>query len=408
MKNRIYFSLIFLLAAYLSHSQVTRTIVYEGKEITMLAWNNRMQEHFSFPGMQAFIIVGDSNNTTEQIFETDPLRRYPANDMESYSCFYYLAAKDFTNKPPASFLEHLIESIYKQDLIDRNRVHLVWQLRHSPNLILHNNVGLDSLISSETIVHPGDSIDSVWSSVLKKQTKKQYSIPRMQDMEERIKEEEKRELAQLYRLRKGKLFFELTIGRHQINQAYKTAADTVTMVDFTKLKTLWGINIGYHFSRLIYGALDVGIMYSGKQKRINSIDWGSGGGVTVRASGQAAAMIRYGLIIGWVPYQKERFNVVVNLAAGRLTAIAGGGTATRSIGSGGSNATNISKKKEQTIYIRPTTGIIYKFSSQFYFTSQIQYMIAGLAQPFGSVSALTGLAINMGLGFSISTKKYKE
>lgn len=409
MKYRVCI-LFFLLGTLTVYSQVTRVMPYNGNDIAMLAWNNRMQEHFSFPGMQVFIIIGDSAKTLKEIFDADEIHRYPAKDMNSYSCFYFLKKNAFlNNKPLAPFLTQLIGFFYEQDLIDRNRVHLVWQNDKQADTLLHKTATIDSLVSSETIMKPMLTAQMVWLSVRDKQTKKQYTVPRMQDMEEKTKEENRREIQESYKHRKGDLFFALTIGRHQIDKQYKTATDTVTMVDFTKLKTLWGIQIGYYFAKRFHGAFDIGIMYSGKQKRINNIDWGSGGGVTVRGSGQAGAMIRYGIAVGWLPIQKDRFSVLLNLSAGRLTAIAGGGTATRTIGGGGGgNTTDIIQKKEYTHYIRPTTGIEYKLSRLFYFTSQLQFMIAGLKQPLGSVTAFTGWSVNIGLGFSVATKKNKN
>ena len=113
---------IILLLAFCFHSvnaQVKRSFIYEGKSIEFIAQNNRMQNIFNFPGMKAFIIIGDSSKSLIEIYTWDKLRQLPISGMNDYACFYYLKDTNLLNN---KFMKGFVNQNYESDYIDRKSV----------------------------------------------------------------------------------------------------------------------------------------------------------------------------------------------------------------------------------------------------------------------------------------------
>lgn len=414
--SRLLLILGLLFHSSLGHAQVRRSFDYRGETIELLAQNNRVENNFNFPGMRMFIIVGEAGKPLDSIYLMDTLRQMPVSGMKDYACFYYLQYNGFfKDTAVAPFLSAFISYCYKEDYIDRNSVHFVWNNNKDTfpcQLFNEPKEGISSVsvltestpISCDSILLAPRSAENIWQTGHTAKTTVTYTVPGVLEMEEKENEKLRNIITAGYRLKKGNIFFQFTGGSHHIGNEYRTAFDTNTLVDFTKYKTLWNLTAGYYFTNQLFANADLAFIYSGKQKNIDGIDWDNGNGITIRGTGYAGAMIRYGLGIGWLPYTKNRLDIVLNIEAGRLRAIAGGGDATRTIGGGGSNYTNIVKEKEKSIYYNIKAGILYRLGNTFYVTSNFQYAVSTFKQPIGSVTAFTGWSYNSGIGFSIPTK----
>jgi hypothetical protein len=410
-----YYTILFLAFCFHSvNAQVKRSFIYEGTSIDFIAQNNRMQNIFSFPGMKAFIIIGDSSKSLIDIYTSDKLRQFPVSGTNDYACFYYLKDTNLLNNTTIKkFLKGFVNQNYESDYIDRNSVNLVWQTnKHRiPNYIFTKP---DTIISSKFILNDSDSIsdrsyifstpEQIWDESKSSANITSYLVPSFLEMEENEKLR-KKELNKMNE-KNGGIYFQFTNGLHYINKESKTEIDSSIALDFTKFKTIWNINIGYSFTPRLFSTIDFAFIYTGEQKNINSVTFNNNGGITVSGSGYVGAMIRYGLGMGWRPYSRNRLDILLILAAGQLIAKAGGGSVSRTIGgSGNINSTEIYQKNEQTNYYNLSTGINYRLNSFFYLTGNIQYNQSKLKQPIGSVNAFTGLSINGGFGFTIPTKK---
>ena len=420
--NRYYIILFLAFCFHSVNAQVKRSFIYEGKSIEFIAQNNRMQNIFNFPGMKAFIIIGDSSKSLIEIYTWDKLRQLPITGMNDYTCFYYL--KDtylLNNSTIKNFMKGFINQNYESDYIDRNSVNLVWQTNKQkipnyiftkPDTIINNKFILnncDSITDTDSIIDRSyvfSTPEQIWKKSKSPANITSYLVPSFLEME--VKEIEilrKKELNKMIE-KKGNIYFQFTNGLHYINKESKTDIDSSMALDFTKYKSLWNINIGYSFTHRLFTTIDFAFIYTGEQKNINGINFNNNGGITVNGSGYGGAMIRYGLGMGWRPYNRNRLDILLILTAGQLIAKAGGGSVTRTIGaSGNGNSTEINQKFEQTNYYNLSTGINYNLNSSFYFTGNIQYNLSILKQPIGSVNAFTGLSINCGFGFTIPTKK---
>lgn len=416
--NRNYIILFLAFCFHNVNAQVKRSFIFEGTSIEFFAQNNRLQNIFSFPGMKAFIIIGDSSKSLIEIYTSDKLRQLSISGMNDYACFYYLKDTNLLNDTTIKkFLKGFVNQNYESDYIDRNSVNLVWQTnKHRiPNYIFTKP---DTIINSKFILNDSisdsdsDSIsdrsyifstpERIWDKSKSSANITSYLVPSFLEMEEGEKLKKINKSKEI----NGNIYFQFTTGLNYINKNFKTDFDSSMLVDFTKYKTIWNINIGYYFTRRLFTSIDFAFIYTGKHKNINGITRNDNGGITVNGSGYGGAMIKYGVGLGWLTYSSNSLDILLTLAAGQLTAKTGGGSVTRTIGgSGGSNSTSTMEKKEQTNYYNILTGVNYKLNSSFYFTGNIQYNISKLKQPIGSISAFTGLSINTGLGFSIPSKK---
>jgi len=83
-------------------------------------------------------------------------------------------------------------------------------------------------------------------------------------------------------------------------------------LDFTKYKKIWNLNIGYSFAPRLFSTIDFAFIYTGKQQNINGITFKNNEGITINGSGYGGAMIRYGLGMGWLPYSRNRLDILLN------------------------------------------------------------------------------------------------
>ena len=247
------------------------------------------------------------------------------------------------------------------------------------------------------------SANYIWQKSKKSKTAIHYPIPSLADMEQKEEQEQYQRIMTGFDKKRGDVFFQATVGRHEINGNCRTGFDTATLVDFTRFKTLWNINAGYFITNRLSFNAEMAFIYSGKKKEVDSIDWNGGSGITVTGSGYAGAMVRYGIGLGWVPYHNNRIDIITSFSLGRLNTFAAGGGGTKTVGGGSSNM-DIVKEKRQTDYYNLMAGFSYRLSSTFYFTSNFQYNSSKLDQPIGSVNAFTGWSLNAGLGLIIPTK----
>jgi hypothetical protein len=201
------------------------------------------------------------------------------------------------------------------------------------------------------------------------------------------------------------VFIQFTGGSHRIPERYRTSFDTATRTDLSRLKTVWSLKAGYYFADWLGVGGLLAFSYSGKQKNIDSVRWGNSGGITVNGSGNAAAMVRFGLVTRLQPYRTRGLLIYVDIDGGGVRAIAGGGKAQRTIGGGGGGSTTIVKRKQTNLFVSLAPGLLLRLGRIVYLTGNWQYTFSKLKEPFGSVNALTGHGINVGLGFSIPPKK---
>lgn len=402
------------------HAQITqirRVYSFNNTTIEVLVQSNRMQNNFAFPGMKAFIIIVNSGNTLDTIYENDKLRKIPIGGMNDYACFYYIKAADWLNNETLKqFLEDFTKWCYETDYINRNEVHLVWQ--GSSNKIdcnIFSDLGeitgsvhiLSDKLNSDCNTYVANTANEVWQKSQSGKTSVQYEVLDMKEMRQLQNENQQKAIYKSIKKSKGDIFLQITIGSHHIGSQYKTEFDKNTLVDFTNHKTLWNLRAGYYFSNRLYSNVDVALIYSGKQENIDNINWDDPGGITVNGSGYAGAMIRCGLGLGFVAYTHSRLSINTGIDSGIINAIAGGGTANRTIG-GGDNDTDIEKQSQKSIYYNIYAGLNYRIGKSFSLNSNLQYNISAFKQPIGSVSAFTGISVNLGLGITISTKNKDE
>lgn len=414
-----HFVLLFILAGtFPAMAQVGRSYLYRGYAVQVLAQNNRMPNSFGFPGMKAFIIVGDSANTPAITYARDALRQMPVSRMHDYACFYYIKYSSWENDTALHhFLQGFIAWCYQTDYIDRNEVYLVWQ-NESGNIPCSGFNKLADIVSSVAVLsnsytpqcaaYTVASADTIWKRSHGARTTVKYAVPGITDIEQAEKEKQARAALQSFHQSRGDAFLQVMAGRHHIGNAYRTTFDTTTLVDFSKIKTLWSIKAGYHFTNRLFATLDAAFIYSGKQKHIDHIDWANPNGITVSGSGYAGAMIRYGLGVGLIAYRINRISITTGLDAGSLSTMAGGGKVTRTIGGGGNNNPDVAKHRQRGTYTNIYAALHYRLGKQFFFTTNIQYKIAPLKQPIGSVNAFTGISFNAGLGVIIPTQNKDE
>ena len=411
---------ILSLVFFLVNAQEKRIFTYKSEPVNFLAQNNRMTDHFSYPGMNVYVLIGDSSASLDSLYHNDEFRQMPISGIKDYSCFYYLQYNIFlTNTEIIEFLKNFIYYNYDKDLVNRNKVHLIWLAKdyglrcdtiEKLNKViasLHTTAKVQSDTCTSTVqIH--SSVADTWQQAAATRTSITYAVPGFLEMEEKQRIEKSNNLSKRYSSWSNQLFFQITGGKHTIGTPYRTDFDTSTLVDFARIKTIWNIVAGYHISNRVALIVNAGFMYSGKHKQVDGINWGGGGGITVNGSGYAGAMIRYGLGARFIPHIKKRLTVHIDLLAGKMKVIAGGGEGTRTIGGGGGSADDILKKKGNTIYYVLGPGINYRLEKSFHFTSNLQYKIAPLKESIGSVTAFTGISFNAGIGFNFSTKREKN
>jgi hypothetical protein len=405
---------LLLGCCHIAGAQVQRTYSDHGVSVKVLVQNNRMENNFGFPGMNAFIIIGGNGLVPENIYSIDKIRTMPVSGMNDYACFYYVSADEIRHFSSfKTFLTGFIDWCYRTDYIDRNTTTVVWQGPDSHLVPCAAWDGLNTIAAGIYILDGTEdmactrfiapSANYIWQKNKKSKTAIHYPVPGLADVEQTEEEEHHKRFLAGFDKKRGDVFFQVTGGRHEISKNCRTGFDTSTLVDFTRFKTLWNISTGYYITNRLFFNAELAFIYSGKKKQVDRIDWNGGSGITVTGSGYAGAMIRYGIGLGWLPYHNNRIDIITSFSLGRLNTFAAGGGGTKTVGGGSSNM-DIVKEKRQTNYCNLMAGFNYRLSSTFYFTANFQYNFSKLDQPVGSVSAFTGWSLNAGLGLIIPTK----
>jgi hypothetical protein len=416
MKKILYYVLLQAVCIN-THAQEKRLFVYKNKAIPFLFYNNRMLGGVIFPGMDVYIIVGGHGTNAKQTFDKDEYRKLTPAGMSDYTWFYYIGSNEFiTDSCFGSFLLHFIAYNFDNDFFNRNKVHLIL-VDANENLQCQTLKALKDIVASVTIfadskmkgcdakMNRQGSVHDIWQHNKSLKTSVVYPVPTLDEMELKNAKRQQAESEKMLSIWKGNIVFQMTVGSHNIASQYRCGFDTSTLVDFSKLRTLWTFNIGYHITNWVSFNVNGGFIYSGKKKQIDSVSWGNG--ITVSGSGYAGAIMKYGIGLKLMPYHSKRVSPFAGVDAGALTAIAGGGKGTKTIGNGGGGNSNITKAKEHTTYWSLSTGLDYRANRTIYFTGNIQYTISSFSKPIGSVNAFTGASINFGIGLSFSTKTTK-
>lgn len=391
---------------FVSTEYQSRIFVYKGQKISYLACSNRIGSDLSFPGMKVCIIVGAPDQTAEALFTSDPLRNVRISGMADYACFYYLPySKNFEEPGIKEFVKQFIGFNYDSDMFNRNKVFLIWKnktvdLTEQTVVLLHPEVAAIGTYD-EADHHDDDSlffhIDKASISFLTANysTSVSYNIPDMPEAEEKRRQRYVQKLGYL----KKTFFFKITLGQNNIGDPNRTDHDLETLMDFSEHKMIWNIQTGYHITDRIAPFVNFGIIYSGKSKSINNIDFTSDN-IVIDGSGSGGGMIRYGVGLRLIPYKRNRFSTFLDLMSGGVTVIAAGGSGTITVGSG--NTTEIITKKERSRFYSLSGGFNCRLSNFFYITSNLAYDISPLKQPIGSVTSFTGLSFHAGVGFTLS------
>lgn len=408
------FALLWGCCCHRAAAQVQRTYTHLGIPVQVLVQSNRMENNFDFPGMNALIIIGAGGQQAADAYRRDKLRTMPVSGMNDYACFYYLSAAEAGQFSSfKTFLAGFVNWCYRTDNIDRNTTTVVCLGADSGRLSCASFAGLDTIAAGIHILGPtadtacapfiAPSENYIWQSIRQSKTAIRYPVPGFAQMEQRAETEQQQRAMAGFAKKRGDVFFQATVGRHQIGQPYHTGFDTATLVDFTRFKTQWHFTAGYGISHRLWLQAELAFIYSGKKKQVDSIDWHGSGGITVTGSGYAGAIIRYGVGLGCIPYHHRRIDIITGCSLGRLSALAAGGGGTKTVGSGSSN-TDIARDTRQTSYGSLLAGARYRLSNTFYAAANFQYTISAFAQPLGSVNAFTGWSLNAGFGFVIPTK----
>ncbi|GAA0534359.1 hypothetical protein [Chitinophaga japonensis] len=397
------------------HAQEHRSFTYQGQALPYLAQNNRMPDHFSFPGMQAYIIIGDMHTTPETLYAQDSLHRLPLYGMQAYACFYYLPANQWLQDTAVQdFLEQFIAHLYERDFINRNKVHLVWldTIALSCDTLQALHTCLASLAALPgnkmahcSAVHVYASAKQTWSHNASRHTSVTYAVPGVLDMETRQVAKAKAQKQAAAMVWKHHWLLQFAAGVHLVGSQYHTDFDDETLVDFTRHKTLWDLRAGYYLSDALALFFNGALIYAAKQQTVDEINWNSEQ-VTINGSGSSGAMLRYGLGIRLLPFGPRRFSPWLDAVAGGVWVMAGGGSGTRTVGwGGGGTSSEIRKHTERGIFYALAAGVQYRLSRLFYVAPGVQYTVSPLPAPVGSVSAFTGVTLNAALGVVIPGRR---
>jgi hypothetical protein len=400
--------------------QVTRSFQYEGKTIPYLAQNNRMDNVFSQPGFQVFILIADSLQSLDALYAGDSMRLVKPTGMRDYTCFYYLPYCLIGDGQGYRMIDSFIQSIYYKDFIDRNRIFLIpgaqatIRICKATSQISAFEIGIyvrtdTARNSCAASFYPAESSMEIWlhSKNIRDGVPEKYSIPGFAEME-RTSDRRKRLERQIEaRHFNKKVFVTAAAGPQFVGARQQVAFDTTTLVDFTDYKTVWSFYSGYHLHDRLAAFAGFSFLYSGKRKQIDNIDWDDPNGIKISGSGKAAAMYRYGAGFRLVPFSHAKSCIILDVFGGRQKAVAGGGTATRIIG-GGSNTNEITRQEQTGHFITVSGGGVYLFNPVFGLNANLIYNHAPLDAPVGSVSGFSGLSFNLGLSVYFNTGNRRD
>ncbi len=194
-------------------------------------------------------------------------------------------------------------------------------------------------------------------------------------------------------------WLELHMGRWQQATGSRTDFDTLTLTDLSKYHLMFGFEVRYHINT--HWSVHVGsdFMIIPKERKINSISWGSGG-LNVDATGKGGLVMPYGAGVRYSLDKKLRPHF--SAAVGSTFMFIGGGKASGGLGSINKS---IYKRKESLFRYALGTGFELPLSKGAAFQLSAQYSFSSqLNPPLASVDRFEGFSIFFGLQFLLNKK----
>lgn len=403
-----------LSLALRAQGQQHRTFRCGGEIMPYLAQNNRVENVFSVPGFQVFLVLGDSAQPLEALYARDSLRRIKPSGMGEYACFYYLPHRLAQTGGGFKAIDSFVRHVHREDFIDQNRVFLVAGGRAAQRFC--GGMAKDASSFAVKIYCLGDSLcpepahrassaQEIWRHSQTEVGHKTdvYPVHGFSEMEQALKTRRARQNRLLASDFGKKIYVSVAAGPQFIRKGQRAAFDTATLVDFTEHKTVWSLSGGYYVRKRLGVSAGFSFLYSGKQKQLDSIDWDNPDGIKITGSGKAAAMYRYGVGLRFVPLSHPRGSIVMDVFGGGQRAIAGGGTATRIIG-GGSGTNEIAKQKQAGHFLSVSVGGLFMLGPMWGLGGNLSYNHAPLEAPIGSVEGFSGLSCQFGLSVYFNTR----
>ncbi|SFC13941.1 hypothetical protein SAMN05421780_10357 [Flexibacter flexilis DSM 6793] len=411
MSTKYLFIFLIIISLNTANAQVNRVFVYNGKEISFLAQNNRISNSFTFHGMSVFIIVAAQGTNLNDVYLNDSLRLQKVRGIKDYTCFYYISDTVINNVNFTRFWSNFIDYNYQRDNFNRNNISLIWQsdkdiacdtIGRVANMFINISIYKSDHKITEcdySFIRPYISARHTWQARNYINPLRAYEAASMVSvMNEKL---HTREIDSFPCRRQ--IFIDFTIGYQHINKGVRSQFDEETLVDFAKIRMLWQLETGYFMSSRLGAMAHFGFIYSGKKKEINRIGRDSTTGkLAISGSGYAGAMLRYGLGLRGVVYSQKELNLYADIEAGRTYAVAGGGQADITLGGGGNQTKNITTKKQRGYYYGGAITAAYAVSPLVRLIGNTQYYLSPLPTEMGSVRAFTGFSINVGLAFNFS------
>lgn len=387
--------LLHLLGSILLSAQKQQSFIYKHKNITY--YRVAHDEGSSLlPGasLHLHIDVGimaiDSLAGQQNLMQAAG-RKHPA-------VHYFIDGSSLRDDNLAEFIEVFIEDYYYIDFFDRNSATLFLDGNFQPGC--EELRKLNDYVATVRLKNTPDcglpfvkSWDDADGKIYR--TAVTYTVATIKEMEDWKGSLKSAEVAAIV---SKNLFITASGGYHAINKANKTSFDNETLVDFNRLNTIWSLTAGYYFTPRSAAFANFSFIYSGKQKNVNIVQDPLGQGITVEGSGNAGAIYQVGAGYRYLPYINRRLSIYNELSLGRITAVAGGGTGSTSIGGTGADHRDIHKKKEKAVYADLSVGAIYRAGSNLAFTSALTYNISKFDDPIGSIRSFSGLSFLLGIG----------
>ncbi|MFP9100501.1 hypothetical protein ACLI09_15745 [Flavobacterium sp. RHBU_24] len=404
-------SVITLLLAFTSNllfAQDIRVFTYNGHETQFAVYSNRKNGDVKLPGYNVSIIMGDKDQELSDIFQNDTLKNGEAISMVNFSYFYYIPYQESLDENSLyAFLDAFIRFNHDADYFDRNRVFLY--LNSKAELLSCKALDTLNEIVAAIVVPPDNPLlgcsplvfnsDVPLGDIKKRsmRTTKQYEVVTLDYIAQKDDTEKTNREAKIWN---NQLFGNFTLGYHWIRSGNRTAFDEETLIDFSKINTYYNLTAGYYINNWSGLFLNFGFVISGKEKGIKDVRSNVDGSVTLSGSGKGAAAIKLGLGLRLIPFKKDRLTTYADISLNNLSAIAGGGEVTRTIGGSGTNTTDTTKKKEKAVSYDLAIGATYRVTRSFSFLGNFQYEFSKFDRPIGSVNGFGGMSVNLGIGFS--------
>jgi len=403
---KVKYLLLFFLLNAVANAQAIHKFKFKNVEYEYLSYSN--DNGSKIPGYNIDVIIGGDTENINEIFEKDTLKNAKSIHHLDKTFFYYLKANKFCDDQNIyEFLKAFIHYNHEIDFFDRNRVFLHW--RNSEYVLSCETIaGLNPIIAA-IVVAPDNKMltcpsPMILSSAMaitrirKRNTKTSFTYG-IATWSEMAKKTEIKEFNEKSKIWSRELFINFSVGYKGISKSNQAVFDEETLIDFTNINTYWNFTTGYYLSDWLGITGNFGLIYSGKQKKVEDIVSNLDGSITISGSGQGGAIYKFGGGIRILPYKKNQLTTYIDLMIGQVKAIAGGGTATRTIfGSTTPNTSDITKKNEKTCSIDIILGANYRITKSFCFLGSFQYNISKFKEPIGSISGFSGLSFNLGMG----------